>query len=473
MKDTIFISHATPEDNEFTIWLASRLELLGYKVWIDKKELLGGEVFWGDIEDAIKNKAVKVLLVYSESISDKKNAGQVKPGIQKELDLAAEVVKNNPELKDFLILLHIDKSPYNLFTGSQDLNQIPFNNNWAEGLELLLKKFQKDSVPLANPERGNSFSEWYLEHYIVKNPIVEKKELYYTNWWSVEKLPEQFYIFRFANREQAKTIHSVNKDTLATLSANCITSFEKNLIFEVLHENEKIAIEPTETYEIKISSLLLDYTKENFPTKRDAENYFKKLLKRALHLVFRNRGLRWYELANENLAYYHTTESLPSSKVSFSFPYRPAKTKPKKKNLYGKYLTIGKWHFAVSLKPILSPFLGFNIKSHIVFTTDGINTLEDKDLIHSYRRKKGKRMFNEEWRDLLLAFISSFKDRNGKISLRVSATEKIVMKNNVELFWSDYGYLDPKDLTRQSIFTYEDEEEDLEEVEQIVEADDN
>jgi hypothetical protein len=78
MKDTIFISHATPEDNEFTIWLASRLELLGYKVWVDKNELLGGEVFWADIEDAIKNKAIKVLLVYSENIIDKENIGQLK-----------------------------------------------------------------------------------------------------------------------------------------------------------------------------------------------------------------------------------------------------------------------------------------------------------------------------------------------------------------------------------------------------------
>ena len=35
-RDTIFISHATPEDNEFSIWIASRLEMLGYKTWIDK-----------------------------------------------------------------------------------------------------------------------------------------------------------------------------------------------------------------------------------------------------------------------------------------------------------------------------------------------------------------------------------------------------------------------------------------------------
>ena len=36
LKDTIFISHATPEDNEIAIWLASRLENAGYNVWFDK-----------------------------------------------------------------------------------------------------------------------------------------------------------------------------------------------------------------------------------------------------------------------------------------------------------------------------------------------------------------------------------------------------------------------------------------------------
>ena len=467
MRDTVFISHATPEDTEFTIWLASRLELLGYKVWIDKTELLGGEVFWADIEDAIKNKAIKFLLVYSGNILDKNDPSKVKGGIQKEIDLAREVIKGNPDLKDFLTLLHIDQSAYNLFTGSQDLNQIPFNSNWAEGLELLLKKFQKDSVPKSTTALQTSFSEWYLEHYLIKNPIIEKKELYYTNWWSVDHIPEQFYIFRFTNAEQAKAIHAANKDVVAVINANCITSFEKNINFEILHENETIKLEPTEIHEIKISDLLLGIEREAFPTKRDAENYFKKLFKRAIHILFRNKKLNWYEMANKNLAYYHTIESLPTSKVNFSYPYRPATAKPKLKSLYGKHFD-NKWHFAVSVKPILAPFLGFNVKSHIVFTTDGLKTLEDTDLMHSLRRKKGKMMFNEEWRDLLLAFINSFKNSENQISIRVSGNDKLIMKNNVELFWSDYGYYDPKDLERQSIFTYEDEEDVEEGIEEKV-----
>ena len=52
-RDTIFISHSTPQDNTFSIWIASRLEMLGYKVWVDKDGLLGGERFWPTIQKAI------------------------------------------------------------------------------------------------------------------------------------------------------------------------------------------------------------------------------------------------------------------------------------------------------------------------------------------------------------------------------------------------------------------------------------
>ena len=52
-RDTILISHATPEDNEFSIWIASRLEMLGYKTWIDKDGLLVCYRFWDTILKSI------------------------------------------------------------------------------------------------------------------------------------------------------------------------------------------------------------------------------------------------------------------------------------------------------------------------------------------------------------------------------------------------------------------------------------
>jgi hypothetical protein len=35
IKQSIFIGHANPEDNEFTRWLGAKLTLAGYTVWYD------------------------------------------------------------------------------------------------------------------------------------------------------------------------------------------------------------------------------------------------------------------------------------------------------------------------------------------------------------------------------------------------------------------------------------------------------
>ena len=169
MKDQIFISHATPEDNEFTIWLASRLEMLGYKVWIDKNELLGGERFWPTIQKAI-DASKKVLLVYSVNIT---REGILKSGIEREFEYANSVA-NSKGYSDFVIPLHIDNSNYHLAIGFPNLNQIPFNNNWAEGLKQLKKKLDKDGI-LYDEQIGSSLSEWYENNYITDCQIESKK----------------------------------------------------------------------------------------------------------------------------------------------------------------------------------------------------------------------------------------------------------------------------------------------------------
>jgi hypothetical protein len=90
-RETLFISHATPEDNKFAIWIASRLEMLGHKTWIDKEGLLGGEHFWLTIQNIIKNNAIKVLLVYSKNIC--KPDGDLKDGIDKEISYSEGIAE--------------------------------------------------------------------------------------------------------------------------------------------------------------------------------------------------------------------------------------------------------------------------------------------------------------------------------------------------------------------------------------------
>ena len=67
MRDKIFISHATPDDNDFTKWLALKLISLGYEVWCDILELDKGIDFWKTIEKEIRESAIKFLVVLSEN----------------------------------------------------------------------------------------------------------------------------------------------------------------------------------------------------------------------------------------------------------------------------------------------------------------------------------------------------------------------------------------------------------------------
>lgn len=66
-RDTIFISHATPKDNDFVRWLGARLTGHGYKVWADLFGLKGGTPFWNTIEDALREHACKMILVVSKT----------------------------------------------------------------------------------------------------------------------------------------------------------------------------------------------------------------------------------------------------------------------------------------------------------------------------------------------------------------------------------------------------------------------
>ncbi|HEY0460532.1 MAG TPA: toll/interleukin-1 receptor domain-containing protein [Pyrinomonadaceae bacterium] len=71
-RDLLFISHATPEDNEFAKWLTLRLAAEGYPVFCEIVDFLGGEDPWRDIEQVIRQRAIKVLFVLTNVSKDKR-----------------------------------------------------------------------------------------------------------------------------------------------------------------------------------------------------------------------------------------------------------------------------------------------------------------------------------------------------------------------------------------------------------------
>jgi len=70
MQDHLFISYAT-EDVVLAEWLTRKLTTLGYRVWCDRFELLGGERFPRDIDRAIKEDTFRVIALLSKTSIEK------------------------------------------------------------------------------------------------------------------------------------------------------------------------------------------------------------------------------------------------------------------------------------------------------------------------------------------------------------------------------------------------------------------
>ena len=143
-RDAVLISHVV-EDYISTRWLALQLAR-NYRVWCDLTKLLGGEIYWRDIERALRFRAAKFIYVLSRTF----NAGQGR-GFWKDLDLADSEAQRNG-IYDFIIPSAIDdlsSSEYNIYLHSR--NAIPSHPHWSEGLEKLLLKLAKKQSPPEQP----------------------------------------------------------------------------------------------------------------------------------------------------------------------------------------------------------------------------------------------------------------------------------------------------------------------------------
>jgi len=276
-------------------------------------------------------------------------------------------------------------------------------------------------------------------------------------------------VYMFDNESISTQIQQHSKYP-ATRIANIIVTFHDTSEFELVVNDNTQKINFSNKYAIRVSDILSKEYRGDYPSARDVDNYLKSLLQRIFHIIMRERGLWWHNMANKKQAYYFTHKS--NSKIHFHYSLRNKKIN-KKKALYGKYQA-SFWHFALSGKPILSPQIAFGLKSHIVFTTDGFNLWEDKDKMHSARRRKGRLLFNKEWRDLLFAFLHALCREKPSIKTRLSPSFVLSLPPWTNIYKSNFGYYEPKEKDRHNIlegeYGYYERDDEPEETEEVIDG---
>src|ERR1700692_3097210 len=106
-RHVVFISKATPGDDEFVLWLAPRLEAAGYAVFADILTLEPGDRWRRQITDTLQNKAVKMLLCCRDATLNK-------TGVQEESGIASDLVK---ELNDPRFIIPLRLEPFRKLFG--------------------------------------------------------------------------------------------------------------------------------------------------------------------------------------------------------------------------------------------------------------------------------------------------------------------------------------------------------------------
>jgi TolB-like protein len=141
-RDTIFISHASPDDNDFVRWLGDELASRGYSIWADVFHLKGGTPFWSTIEEVLRQRAIKVVFVVSRG-----SVSLDRGGVRNELSLADGVRKS---LRDpgFIVPVRIDDTPFNeLPIQIHQLNSLDFSQDRDARLVDLLDTLEAAKVP--------------------------------------------------------------------------------------------------------------------------------------------------------------------------------------------------------------------------------------------------------------------------------------------------------------------------------------
>ncbi len=180
-REALFISHATPEDNAFVRWLGAKLTAMGYEVWADVMQLHGGADWSRELEEALRKRATKMLLVCTPTGLDKQ-------GVRNEIQIGADLAR---ELKDREFIIPLRLAPYKATFQIVQAQYIDFVGSWGAGLaELVDLLINIHRVPL---RPGRPMENWLTTQSAGSTRLVGHRERLTSNWLAFLKLPSVIY----------------------------------------------------------------------------------------------------------------------------------------------------------------------------------------------------------------------------------------------------------------------------------------
>lgn len=400
-RQTIFISHGRPEEDDLTRWLCGRLSARGYRVWADLEQLLGGDPFWTDIQEAIRTQAARFLILVSRT-------SVTRTGVLNELAEATDVSRLINDER-FIIPIKADDLPWSEYPIQlKRLNGLDFSSDWTRDFGTLLKTLEKANVPR---DAGDAEVARTAEMLVQARQTIRcTPDVAILNRVNITDLPEQIHYLH-------TSLSSANAAQLATRITVPNAAHDRLLITFADIDTVRAAV-PSEVFVEERHTLTLNEFTSGEPkrgpvvSRQQAHNYLAAILRMSIENFLRSAGLvqfdrRWFvprDWRPSNQGHYLREGGKEHFRV-----------------LVGKAKELT-WHFAISFKVFASEPRRIQLVPHVLFSNDGVTPLADQKQL---RRRHCKLWWNDKWRDLLLAFTSELLGRGETASIALGGSSNM------------------------------------------------
>jgi hypothetical protein len=368
-REAVFVTHAAPEDNEFALWLSAKLAASGYKVWVDKRRLLGGDDSWDEIDRVLRNEAIKQIVVFTQNIK--------KSGVKKELAIG-DIVRAKLNDPHFIIAVRNDEIAYTdappEFLRGNILNGFP---NWHDCLKPLFESLEESNIPRASVPEADVLRRIIEARESGRRFVISREENLLSNWFSITPPPRIRYFVFGGTQDQTRTWLEACKIPYVG-SGRLVGTFADPISFASASSFKQQFSSP---YDLPFTEFVTGQQLGPYTEKRPATNDVVNLFRQHFAILASSRGLLPIEFANKEVGWFFPDNSLPNNRISFEAP----NGRRIRRTMSGKFKK-SRWHICLIPKARLWPAPMYRIHPNVVISEDGKTPIQG-ELVNRRRRR--------------------------------------------------------------------------------------
>lgn len=411
-RDLIFISKATPGDDQFVLWLAPRLEAAGYKVFADIFDLDAGDEWRGKLTTALQTRAIKMLLCCSDETLARR-------GVREEIAIAEDLTK---QLQDPNFIIPLKIRTFQKLFGIGGLQYVDFESGWAKGLASLLKSLDRQQVRKAGG--GVIQPEWYA--YLRRNAVEVEAvpEVLTSNWLRIVAMPDRLNHLVPRNRANDALLRKLGASfefPMAEFGDGFLTFASPPDLAEHFEQVGPFRAERG----FDVLEFLENGSSDAGIESRDAKSIMMNLLRQAWEKHCAREGFLAHIFSSGQS--FHVGEDKLRLKQRVSWGRQGQRRNSMLRGVARKKI----WEYGVSVIPSLFPYPHMRLKGRVLFSDIAERNkpiiIPDTKTQFRLRRSVCSGWRNKAWHGRVMAFMELLAGDSPYVSLAVSSDDSITL----------------------------------------------